>query len=251
MTLSPFDIRVLIRGGGEMASGIAHRLHQCQLQVLITEIAQPTAVRRTVAFAEAVYRGAQTIEDVRVVRVATFSEAVAGWEEGAIPLFIDPEARIRHEFRPAVIVDAMMNKKNAATRISDAPLVIGVGPGFSAGENAHAVIETNRGYHLGRVIWQGAAEPDTGVPAPVLGVTEHRVLRAPRTGLFKPLRDIGESVEAGEIVAEVDGTAVRAEISGVLRGMLHGGVAIGAGVKVGDIDPRRERGYCDSISDKA
>jgi xanthine dehydrogenase accessory factor len=251
MTFNPFDIRVLIRGGGEMASGIAHRLHQCHLRVLITEVAEPAAVRRTVAFAEAVYRGCQTVENVTAVRVASAAEAVSEWQRGAIPVFVDPEARIRQQIQPAVIVDAMMLKRGSDTKLSDAALVIGIGPGFTVGENAHAVVESNRGYHLGRVIWQGSAEPDTGVPAPVAGHTDARVLRAPRSGRFHALRAIGDRVRVGEIVAEVDGVPVQSAIAGVVRGMLHDGVQIGAGAKVGDVDPRWEREYCDQISDKA
>ena len=247
----PFDIRVLIRGGGEMASGIAHRLHQCHMQVLITEVAEPTAVRRSVAFAEAVYCGRQTIENVTAVRVATCSDALIEWQHDAIPLLIDPQAKIIREVMPAVIVDATMSKSGGDTKLSDAPLVIGIGPGFTVGDNVHAVIESNRGYHLGRVIWQGAAQPDTGVPAPVAGHTEARVMRAPRAGCFSSRRAIGDRVAAGDIVGEVDGAPVRAQITGLVRGMLHNGIQIRAGVKVGDIDPRGETEYCGSISDKA
>jgi xanthine dehydrogenase accessory factor len=247
----PLDLKVLIRGGGEMASGIAYRLHQSRLKVLITEVAAPTAVRRTVAFAEAAYEGAHTIEGVKAVRVNDVKTVHAEWQKGNIPLFIDPEARVRATVRPHVVIDAIMAKRHSDTKIIDAPLVIGIGPGFTAGVNAHAVIESNRGYNLGRVIWDGAAEPDTGVPAPVAGHANERVLRAPRSGRFKALRDIGDLVERGEIVAEVDDEPLQAEIPGMVRGMLKSGVAIRAGVKVGDIDPRREREYCYSISDKA
>jgi len=251
MAANPCDILVLIRGGGEMASGIAHRLRQCHLQVLMTEVAEPTAVRRTVAFAEAVYSGCHTIEGVTAVRVRSPNEVLAEFERGNIPLLIDAEANIRHQFLPAVIVDATMTKTGGDTRLTDAPLVIGIGPGFVAGVNAHAVIESNRGYHLGRVIWQGSAEPDTGVPAPVDGHTDARVLRAPRNGRFRASRAIGDRVEAGEKVGEVEGEPVYCAIGGVLRGLLQDGVRIDAGVKIGDIDPRRQRGYCDTISDKA
>jgi xanthine dehydrogenase accessory factor len=183
--------------------------------------------------------------------VSTVDEAQKLWDGGIIPIFIDPGAAVRREVKPAVIVDAIMAKKVGNTAISDAPLVVGVGPGFTAGENAHAVVESNRGYHLGRVIWHGAAEPDTGVPAPVAGYTQNRVLRAPRNGLFKALREIGDIVQKGEIVAQVDSRPLAAEISGMIRGMLHDGVQVEAGVKVGDIDPRGEREYCYTISDKA
>jgi len=251
MNSNPFDIRVLIRGGGEMASGIAHRLQQCRLPVLITEVAEPTAVRRTVAFAEAVYRGRHTIEGVTAVRVATVVEALAELHRGTIPLLIDPQAQIRHQFQPAVIVDATMAKRGGDTRLTDASLVIGIGPGFTVGENAHAVVESNRGYYLGRVIWQGSAEPDTGVPAPVAGHTEARVLRAPRSGCFHALRAIGDRVQAGDLVGEVDGAPVRCAITGMVRGILQDGIHIGVGAKLGDVDPRWEREYCDTISDKA
>ena len=251
MTPNPFEILVLIRGGGEMASGIAHRLRQCHMQVLITEVAAPTAVRRMVAFAEAIYRGCHTIEGVTSVGVATAAEAFAELHRGTIPILIDPEAKIRHQVHPSVIVDATMAKTGGDTRLTDAPLVIGIGPGFIAGKNVHAVVETNRGYHLGRVIWQGAAEPDTGVPAAVAGHTDARVLRAPRNGRFRARCAIGDRVQTGEMVGEVDGAPIYTEIAGVVRGMLHDGVEIGAGVKVGDVDPRGEREYCDTISDKA
>ena len=251
MTAGLLDVCVLIRGGGEMASGVAHRLHQCRMNVLITEITAPTAVRRTVAYAEAIYRGCHTIENVKSVRASTVREAHELWDEGMIPIFIDPSAAIRHEVNPGVIVDAIMAKRGSSTTILDAPLVIGIGPGFIAGENVHAIVESNRGYRLGRVIWHGTAEPDTGVPAPVAGYTETRVLRAPRSGLFKGVRDIGDVVQQGEIVANVESIPICAEISGIVRGMLHDGVQVEAGVKVGDVDPRGEREYCDAISDKA
>jgi xanthine dehydrogenase accessory factor len=251
MTPDPSDICVLIRGGGEMASGIAHRLHQCHMKVLITEIAAPTAVRRTVAYAEAIYDGCHAIENVKSFKVATVHQAHELWEADMIPIFIDPGAAVRREVKPGVIVDAIMAKRGSSTAISDAPLVIGIGPGFTAGGNVHAVVESNRGYRLGRVIWNGAAEPDTGVPAPVAGYTETRVLRAPRAGSFKAIRDIGDTVQRGEIVAEVDRMQISAEITGMIRGMLHDGIQVEAGVKVGDVDPRGQREYCYSISDKA
>jgi xanthine dehydrogenase accessory factor len=234
-----------------MASGIAHRLHQCHMKVLITEIAAPTAVRRSVAFAEAVYCGCHTIENVKSLRVQTVREARQLWDADMIPLMVDPGAAVRRAVRPGVIVDAIMAKGGTSTAISDAPLVIGIGPGFTAGENVHAVVETNRGYRLGRVIWNGTAEPDTGVPAPVAGYTEARVLRAPTGGSFEPIHDIGDLVQKGEVVAKVDGAPIYAEISGLIRGMLHNGVQIEAGAKVGDVDPRGEREYCYTISDKA
>jgi xanthine dehydrogenase accessory factor len=245
------DLRVLIRGGGEMASGIAHRLHQCHMRILITEAETPTAVRRTVAFAEAVYDGVQIVEGVKALRVNDVDEAFGAWESGGIPLIVDPGAQSRHQIRPAVIVDATMTKKNYSTTIYDAPLVIGVGPGFTVGTNVHAVIESNRGYHLGRVLWEGQADPDTGVPAPVAGHAEARVLRAPQKGRFRAVRTIGDMLQHGEIVGEVEDLPIRAQIPGLLRGLLRDGIQVDQGLKAGDIDPRNERGYCYLISDKA
>jgi len=251
MSLNFYDLKVLIRGGGEMASGIAHRLHRCHMRVFITEVAQPTTVRRMVAFAEAVYQGSHTIEGVEAVKVSSAEEAYKVWQDGGIPLFVDPEAKVREAIRPEVIVDAIMAKKNTVGDRSQAPLVIGVGPGFTAGLNVHAAIETNRGHNLGRVLWQGQAEEDTGVPAPVAGYSDERVLRVPQKGLFKALHEIGDLVHPGEVVAQVNGCPIRAQIKGVLRGLLKDGILVEEGIKAGDIDPRGEREYCYVISDKA
>lgn len=251
MSLKLGDLIVLVRGAGEMASGIAHRLHRCHMKVLVTEVAAPTAVRRMVAFAEAAYLGSHSVEGVTAVRTETADGALEAWERGEIPLYIDPEARIRNFINPAVIVDAIMAKKNSPTRITDAPLVIGVGPGFTAGTNVHAVVESNRGYNLGRVLWTGQAERDTGVPAPVAGHAEARVLRVSQNGVFKALRKIGDFVDPGEAVAEVDGQLITARIHGVVRGLLQNGIQVQQGIKAGDIDPRGEREYCYLISDKA
>jgi xanthine dehydrogenase accessory factor len=249
--LSLPDIKVLIRGGGEMASGIAYRLYRCHMKVFITEVARPTTVRRMVAFAEAVYRGSHTVEGVKAVRVSSPEEAYKVWEMGSIPLFVDPDAKVREAIQPKVVVDAIMAKKGTGTSRSFAPLVIGVGPGFSAGESVHAVVETNRGHNLGRLLWKGQAEDDTGVPAPVSGYADERVLRVPQRGLFKALHEIGDLVNAGDVVGQVNGYPIRAQIKGVLRGLLKDGIAVEEGIKAGDIDPRGETEYCYLISDKA
>ena len=234
-----------------MASGIAHRLHCCHMKVVITEVEAPTAVRRTVAFAEAVYEGHQTIERVTARRAGSAADVEAAWSRGEIPVFVDPQAIIRQEITPVVLIDAIMAKKNCGTKVGDAPLVIGVGPGFCAGVNVHAVVESNRGYRLGRVIWRGEAEPDTGVPAPVAGHAAERVLRAPKSGVFRALRAIRDVVDVGDIVGEVDGEGISAPIPGLIRGMIRSGLEVRQGMKTGDIDPRLERGYCYEISDKA
>lgn len=251
MALSFSELRVLVRGGGEMASGIAYRLHLCHMKVVITETPAPTTVRRTVAFAEAVYQGSQTIEGVEAVKVSAPEEAYRVWERGAIPLFVDPDASMRAVLRPAVVVDSIMAKRTTGTDKSYAPIVVAVGPGFTAGVDVHAVVESNRGHNLGRVLWQGRAEPDTGIPAPVAGYTDQRVLRVPRSGRFRALREIGDQVDAGEVVAQVDGLPIEAQIKGVLRGLLKDGIAVEEGIKAGDIDPRGKREYCYAVSDKA
>jgi xanthine dehydrogenase accessory factor len=251
MDLRIADLTVLIRGGGEMASGIAHRLHSCHMKVVITEVAEPTSVRRAVSFAEAVYRGCCSVENVRARRVFDVADVYAAWDSGEIPVLVDPSAAIRDRIEPLVVVDAIMAKRNLGTAKSDASLVIGVGPGFNASADVHAVVESNRGYKLGRVCWTGAAAEDTRVPAPVLGYTTQRVLRAPHTGRFTSRFNIGDMIKAGDIVADVDGHPMAAEIGGVLRGILKDGILVDKGVKAGDIDPRGKGEYCYMISDKA
>src|SRR5947208_14920736 len=174
---SHMGLKVLIRGGGEMASGIAHRLHKCDMDVLITEIEHPTAVRRAVAFAEAVYRGYQTVEGVKAVSVSNGEEARAQWAGRNIPLLVDSDAWIREKIMPAVVVDAIMAKTNTGTTISDAPLVIGVGPGFVAGVKVHAVVGSNRGYQLGRGNWNGGGRTGSGIPASGEGLRNGRLPR--------------------------------------------------------------------------
>jgi xanthine dehydrogenase accessory factor len=251
MALDLSDLTVLVRGGGEMASGIAHRLHRCHMRVCITEEAFPTTVRRLVAFADAVHRGSHTVENVRAVKVSSPEEAYETWKRDAIPIFVDPEAKIRESLRPTVIVDAIMAKRNLGTDKSHAPIVVGVGPGFVVGENVHVIVESNRGHNLGRVLWEGKAEEDTGVPAPVSGFTDERVLRVPENGVFESVCDIGDPVEPGQIVARVNNCPIPAQIKGVLRGLLKNGIQVEKGMKAGDIDPRGERHHCDTISDKA
>ncbi len=244
-------VLVLVKGAGDLATGVAHRLYRSGFRVLMTELAQPTVVRRTVSFAEAIYDGRQEVEGV-VCRLASgLEEAGAVLERGEIPALIDPAAEIALQLRPQVVVDAIMAKRNCGTRITDAPVVIGLGPGFTAGSDVHAVVETNRGHDLGRVILQGAAEPDTGIPAPISGLAAERVIRSPEDGVFTPVLEIGAQVQAGELVGFVDGCPVPALITGVLRGLIRGGAHLYRGQKMGDVDPRCRVEYCYTISDKA
>lgn len=245
------NLCVMIRGGGEMASGVAHRLFRANLKVFMTEIPQPLCVRRTVSFCEAIFDKEQEVEGVTTRFVASPKDCSAVWEEGKIPLLIDPEGKSRDALKPSVVVDAILAKKNIGTHKGDAPLVIGLGPGFWAGKDVDVVIETNRGHDLGRVIYDGPAEPDTGVPGDIAGVGTQRVLRAPRDGAFRPVKQIGEMVAEGETVAWVEDEPVTATFSGVLRGMLREGTTVHKGLKSGDVDPRGKRENCFTISDKA
>jgi len=243
---------ILVRGGGEMASGVAHRLHRSHFKVCLLEVSQPLAVRRGVSFCEAVYEGEKEVEGVCSKFIPTLEEIHAVWEEGKVPILIDPESKKTRDFlKPHVLIDAIMAKGNLGTKISDAPLVIGLGPGFTGGEDVHFVIETTRGHHLGRVIPEGTAEPDTGIPGDIGGYTVERVLRTMKKGKFHGQRSIGDHVSKGSVVAVVDDYPVIAQISGMLRGLLRDDVEVRKGMKVGDIDPRDKRELCFAISEKS
>jgi xanthine dehydrogenase accessory factor len=245
------ELVILVRGAGEMATGVAHRLWRSHFPVCMTERANPLAIRRTVSFCEAVHDGESTVEGVRAKRIIDVEAIQGAWEKGSIPVLVDPEALVKGFLRPQVIVDAILAKRNLGTAKDDAPLVIGLGPGFVAGEDVHLVVETNRGHNLGRLIWEGAAEPDTGIPGSIGGFTEERVLRAPEKGRFEALKEIGDGVAKDETVAVVKGVPMRSVISGVLRGILRDGVEVQKGMKSGDVDPRGDREACFTISDKA
>ena len=246
------NLVVLIRGAGEMATGVAHRLYQSHLKVCLLEIAKPLAVRRTVCFSEAIYDGEKEVEGVRAKFVATPDEISSVWTEEMIPVLVDPDARqTRDSLKPDVVVDAILAKINLGTRSDDASLVIGLGPGFAAGKDVHAVIETNRGHHLGRVILKGEAEPDTGIPGEIGGYSAERVLRTMKKGVFRSTQSIGDQVSKGTVVAVVDDFPVMAQISGMIRGLLRDGVEVKRGTKVGDVDPRGKKEYCFTISEKA
>jgi len=218
---------------------------------VILEAAQPMAVRRRVAFCEAVYDGRAKVQGVEAVCIDHVELADSVCEQGRIPVLVDPLFESRAVLRPDVIVDAILAKRNTGTSIRDAPLVIALGPGFEAGRDAHFVVETNRGHNLGRLLTSGSAEPNTGVPGPVLGITADRVLRAPANGTWRAVRDIGDMVEAGDDIGSVSALPVKAAIGGVLRGLIRPGIRVTKGLKIGDIDPRGNPEYCDTISEKA
>jgi xanthine dehydrogenase accessory factor len=242
---------VLVKGAGDLATGVALRLYRAGCDVTMTDIAAPTVVRRTVAFAEAVWDGEAIVEGVTAVRVATAAEARQAMARRQIAVVIDPEAAVRSELLPSVVVDAIVAKRNLGTRLTDALAVIALGPGFVAGVDVHAVIETMRGHTLGRVILEGEALPNTGIPGEIGGHGAERVLRAPVAGGFEPLGAIGDRVKAGDVVARVAGQPVATTIDGVLRGLLRAGIAVTPGFKVGDVDPRADPSHCFTVSDKA
>jgi xanthine dehydrogenase accessory factor len=241
----------LIKGAGDLATGVALRLYRAGFEVVMTEIERPTVVRRTVAFAEAVYEGRTAVEGVEAVRVDAAGGIRLPRRRGVVPVIVDDEAAVRRALRPLLLVDAVMAKRNLGTHIGDAPAVVALGPGFVAGRDAHAVIETNRGHTLGRVITEGAALPNTGIPGDVDGFTEERLLRSPCAGEFLTTLEIGARLAAGEVVGRVADAPVRARVAGVLRGLLHSGLVVPAGFKLGDVDPRASLEHCYLVSDKA
>lgn len=244
-------MRILIKGAGDLATGIAYRLKRCGHDILMTETAIPTTVRRTVSFSRAVYEGTSVVEGMEAVLVNDITEAEEMIATNRIPVIVDEAASIRRAFEPDVVVDAIIAKKNLGTEISDAGLVIGVGPGFTAGIDCDCVIETKRGHYLGRVIYDGSAIPNTGVPGMIAGYSVERIIRANAEGEFEPVRQIGDSVVEGDLVARAGGVDIYAKMPGLIRGMLQAGVHVVPGMKCGDIDARAEIEHCYTISDKA
>ncbi len=245
------ELVILVKGGGEMATGVSHRLASCHFRVCMTEVSDPQAVRREVAYSEAIFNQEKEVEGITAKRVGLANHISEVWKEGKIPILIDPEAKVKDSLKPDVLIDATLAKKNLGTKITDAPLVIGLGPGFHAGEDAHLVIETNRGHDLGRIISKGEAEPNTSIPGSIAGYTEKRVIRAPKGGKFKTLKKISDGVRANEKVGMIGNVEVRTRIAGVIRGLLRDGTEVWKGMKLGDIDPRGIKTHCYTISDKA
>jgi xanthine dehydrogenase accessory factor len=261
---------ILLRGGGDLATGVAYRLHKAGFPIIVLELPDPLVVRRRVALATAVAEGEITIEDLRAVRVATPDEALTLAFTGIIPVLVAPTlpAALLHSSLVArhsslaasslvtrhsslALIDARMAKRNPDTRIDQAPLVVALGPGYTAGIDCHAVIETNRGHRLGRVIWHGPAEANTGTPGIVAGKGAERVLRAPAAGVVTWHKQIGDLVRQGEVLGEVDGQPVVAPFDGVARGLIAPGTVVPARLKIGDIDPRGDVATCFAISEKA
>lgn len=242
---------VVIRGAGDLATGIALRLWRAHIRVVMTDIERPTAIRRTVCFSQAIVHGETVVEDVTAKQAASAEAALGILKAGCIPVLADPEGACIPVLKPDAVVDAILAKKNLGTNITDAPVVIGVGPGFTAGVDCHAVVETMRGHYLGRVIHEGSAISNTGIPGLIGGFAGERVLRAPADGVFHQILDIGAQVKMGDVAATVDGVPMVCTLDGVLRGILADGTPVFKGMKAGDIDPRCEIKHCYCASDKA
>lgn len=247
---------VAVKGAGDLATGVMHRLVRAGFLVMAAELPEPTVVRRTVSFAETVSQGETTIEGVTARLACSKEEIGAILAGGQIPVAVDPDGILVKAMQPAVLVEATLSKYNSGITIDDAPIVIALGPGYEAGRDVHAVVETNRGHNLGRVYYQGYAEPNTGVPGAIGGYTIERLLRSPAAGIIYGTHKIGDEVQAGETVAEIksgdgDKLPVIAAIPGILRGLLRDGLHVTPGMKVGDIDPRAAREHCFTISDKS
>lgn len=240
---------ILIRGGGDLASGVALRLHRSGFQVLISELPEPLAVRRAVSFSEAVYEGRWQVEEVTAARAESEAQVIAAFEQGQIPVIVDPDLANLPTFnlKLSTVIDARLLKRPPEPLAIATPLLIGLGPGFLAGENCQAVIETQRGHSLGRVYWRGAANPDSGLPEGEPG----RVLRASADGTLIGYAQIGDHLEPGDIIAEVGGQKLTAPFPGVLRGLIRPGLVVSKNLKIGDLDKRDKREYCFLVSDKA
>jgi len=241
---------VVIRGGGDLATGTALRLYRSGIEVALCETAVPTSIRRTVCFSEAVRLGETIVEDV-IARRAELEEVPELLEEGIVPVLVDPDGSCIEALEPDAAADLILAKRNLGTTIDMAPVVIAAGPGFTAGEDCHAVVETMRGHYLGRVIYEGAALPNTNIPGLIGGYAGERVLRAPADGIFQGARQIGDRVEPGDVAGTVDGVPMVCTIGGILRGLLADGVPVKKGMKSGDVDPRCEPAHCQCVSDKA
>jgi len=248
----------IIRGGGDLASGVALRLFRAGLKIMIFELPQPLVVRRLVAFADAVYRGQVTIEGVKGAHVKNLAQAFESLHNGEIPVLIDPDAMALQNFRnllpdysPIILVDGRMTKHTSEERLKLEDFTIGLGPGFIAGENCDVVVETNRGHTMGRVIWKGSAESNTGVPDIVNDRDIERVLRAPSDGILITCVEIGDHVETGQIVAQIGEQEITVPFSGVIRGLIHTGMHVPKELKIGDVDPRDDPRLCRLVSDKS
>ena len=248
--MEPGNMLVLVRGAGDSATGVGRRLFLAGFRVVMTELPEPLCIRRTVAFAEAVYNGSARVEEVES-RLARFEQLAAWPFESSVPVIIDPEGRSIETLRPDVLIDARLLKRNDGTRLDRAPIVGALGPGYIAGKDCHFVVETERGHALGRVLYSGSALPDSGKPGAVMGHTGERVVYASRDGLFHALVEIGETVSAGTPLGKIEEMLIISKISGVVRGILRSGLKIQEKTKLADVDPRGRAEFCSTVSDRS
>lgn len=243
---------IIVRGGGDLASGVIHKLYWCGYRVLILECEKPSAIRREISFCDAVYDGTSEVEGVLCRKVTEVNECENVWAAGEIPLMADEEGKVIWTLHPAAVIDGILAKKNLGTSREMAPLTIALGPGFEAGKDVDYVIETKRGHHLGRIIAEGSAIPNTGIPGMIGGYAKERVIHSPAAGIIRNQAQIADQVEKGQVIAMVGETPVPASLTGVLRGIIRDGYEVSPGMKIADIDPRKEESEnCFSISDKA
>lgn len=247
---------VIVRGGGDIATGTISKLYKCGFPVVILEVKNPSAIRRNVAFCEAVYQGEQIVEDVTCVLAGSVEEAEALLKEGKLPMLVDPLGSCISRLKPIALVDAILAKKNLGTTMDMAPITVALGPGFEAGKDVDAVIETMRGHSLGRVIYQGKALENTGVPGLINGYGKERVIHSPAQGTFRNVCKITDTVEKDQVIGRVEtpegSIPVKASLDGLLRGLIRDGYPVTKGFKIADIDPRiTEYNNCFTISDKA
>ncbi|MFA5523828.1 MAG: selenium-dependent molybdenum cofactor biosynthesis protein YqeB [Tissierellales bacterium] len=245
------DEIVFIRGGGDIATGVAHRLHRSGFRILLLEKEKPTVIRRTVSFAQAIFDGQIIVEGIKAIRVNKIEEMYNCWKENVIPIIIDEDLEVLRKIKPDVFVDGILAKENLGITKDIAPLTIALGPGFEAGVDVDIVIETKRGHYLGSIIYEGFAEPNSGIPGIINGFGHERVIKSPTKGEVKHASKIGDLVKADDNIAYVGNVPVRAPIDGVLRGLIMEGLEIEEGLKMADVDPRGVREYCNSISEKA
>jgi xanthine dehydrogenase accessory factor len=245
------ELIVLIRGGGEVGSAVAHRLMQSHLRVCITEIDSPLAVSRGTCFSEAIYENVKTVEDKKAEKaLPSLDSLYRVWRNHNIPIVVDPELTVKPLIKPDVLVNAMMLKRKTSTSITDAPVVIGIGPGFTIGTDCHLIVESNNSNNLGKVIIEGEAEKDTGKPVEIGGLSAERVIWSEDAGVFITSKNIGDTVLANDIVGYLGDTSLAAPISGILRGILRSEVKVLAGAKLVEIDSVNEKSICFSIRDK-
>ncbi len=247
---------IIVRGGGDIATGTIYKLYQCGFPVLVLETATPSAIRRNAAFSEAVYHGSQKVEEITCILAKDIAEAKKLLEQGELAMLVDPSGEAIKKLQPQVVVDGILAKKNLGTSKTMAPVTIALGPGFIAGKDVDAVIETKRGHNLGRVIYEGEAIANTGIPGNIGGFGKERVIHSPSDGILKNMSKITDMVKMGDTIAVIEtdkgDIPVKATIDGILRGIIRDGYPVTKGFKIADIDPRLdEYENCFTISDKA